>query len=168
MDTDEYVIVGCLGSSHGIKGWSKIQSFTDPAENIIQYKTLYFLVDDEWQELAIEQRKCHGKHVLLKLKESDTPEQARTYTGIKIAIKKDQLLPLQQGTYYWADLEGCSVYTINGQSLGIVDHLLGTGANDILVIKGDRERLVPFVQDKFVTEVDIANKKIVVDWDPEF
>ena len=58
--------------------------------------------------------------------------------------------------------------TIEGRELGTVSHLFATGANDVLVVKGERERLIPFVRDGVVREIDLAAGAIVVDWDPEF
>lgn len=168
LDVSDYLIVGSLGSSFGIKGWSKVQSFTEPEENILTYKKLYFLINGKWQTTTIEESKCHGTHILMKLQGCDNPEMAKTYTGTKIAITRDQLVSPKKDEYYWVDLEGCEVFTTKGYLLGRVDYLLDTGANDILVIQGERERLVPFILHRYVTDVDIKNKKITVDWDPEF
>jgi len=72
------------------------------------------------------------------------------------------------GEYYWADLVGLKVVTTEGVELGQVEHMMATGANDVMVVKGERERLLPFLPGRFVNEVDLAGGRIVVDWDPDF
>jgi len=89
------------------------------------------------------------------------------YRGLKTG-KQDQLPETVENEYYWSDLEGLDVHTTKGEVLGRVERLMETGANDVLVIRGDRERLVPFVQGQYVIRVDLEAGLIVVDWDPEF
>ncbi|MFZ2236392.1 MAG: ribosome maturation factor RimM, partial [Dokdonella sp.] len=73
------------------------------------------------------------------------------------------------GQYYWIDLEGLEVVNIEGVALGRVSHLVATGANDVMVARqGDRERLIPFIDDDFVKSVDFEAQRITVDWDPDF
>ena len=88
--------------------------------------------------------------------------------GSEIGIRRDQLPAPEPGEYYWSDLQGLEVVTEKGESLGRVDHLIETGANDVLVVKGDRERLIPFVMQQVVTRVDLDAGTIQVDWDKDF
>ena len=88
--------------------------------------------------------------------------------GYEIGIRPDQLPLTASGEYYWRDLQGMKVVTANGELLGTVDHLIETGANDVLVVDGDRERLIPFVLDKVVMSVDLDKAEIQVDWDKDF
>ena len=87
---------------------------------------------------------------------------------MNIAIRQEQLPELPQGEYYWSDLEGLKVVTTDGIELGVVSNLIETGANDVLVVKGDKERLIPYIRPDVVTELDIENGIIRVEWDPEF
>ena len=73
--------------------------------------------------------------------------------GADIGIHRTQLPALKRGEYYWADLEGLRVVCLDGTELGTVSYLLETGANDVLVLQGDRERLIPYVAD-VIREVD--------------
>ena len=75
---------------------------------------------------------------------------------------------MSDGRYYWADLVGLEVLTESGQSLGQVHGLLETGANDVLDVRGDRDRLIPFVQGQYVKKVCLDSGRLVVDWDPDF
>ena len=110
----------------------------------------------------------HGKGVVARLVGCDDRDQAQSLMGYEIGVYRDQLPETEPGEYYWNDLKGLKVVTLQGESLGIVDHLIETGANDVLVVKGERERLIPFVQDQVVTKVDLDNGEIQVDWDKDF
>ena len=88
--------------------------------------------------------------------------------GQQVFVGRDQLPATVEGEYYWSDLEGLEVHTTNGDVLGRVERLMETGANDVLVIRGQREHLVPFIQGQYVTRVDLEGGVIEVDWDPEF
>ena len=95
-------------------------------------------------------------------------EQARTMVGQQIFVRREQMPPVAEDEYYWSDLEGLDVHTTKGVLLGKVERLMDTGANDVLVIRGQRQHLVPFVQGQYVTRVDLEGGLIEVDWDPEF
>ena len=75
--------------------------------------------------------------------------------------------PSKPGEYYWVDLEGLKVATVDGVELGTISHLFNNGANDVIAIKGERERYLPYTPD-VVREVDLDGGRMVVDWDPEF
>jgi 16S rRNA processing protein RimM len=109
-----------------------------------------------------------GKGVVARLAECDNRDQAYALMGSEIAVRRDQLPATAPGEYYWSELQGLDVVNTDGESLGTVDHLLETGANDVLVVKGDRERLIPFVMDEVVIAVDREQGRIRVDWDKDF
>jgi 16S rRNA processing protein RimM len=75
---------------------------------------------------------------------------------------------LEQGEYYWADLIGLEVESLESEPLGTVESMMETGASDVMVLHGDRQRLIPFVLDEIVREIDLPNKRIVVDWKPDY
>ena len=95
-------------------------------------------------------------------------DAAESWVGAQIWVERSALPKLPQGEYYWADLEGLSVETVEGVVLGVVSHLFATGANDVVAVKGERERLIPFVQPDVIRSIDLAQERMVVDWDPEF
>ncbi len=88
--------------------------------------------------------------------------------GTEVYVARSALPPPKPDEYYWVDLEGLQVRTVEGVELGRASHLFSTGSNDVLVVQGDRERMIPFVQPEFVVSVDFEANLIVVDWDPEF
>jgi 16S rRNA processing protein RimM len=104
-----------------------------------------------------------------KLADCNDRDAAERLRGLEIAVRRDQFSDyLAEGEYYWTDLEGMSVVTVDGQALGTVAHLFETGSNDVMVVRGDRERLIPYIWDQVVTEVDLVARQIRVNWDPEF
>ncbi len=111
--------------------------------------------------------KTHGKGVIAQFDSVADRDTAAQLVGLEIVIKPEQLPPVKQGEYYWSDLVGLEVVTVDGQELGKVDHLIETGANDVLVVKGDRERLLPYT-DECVVKISLKSGVIRVDWDPDF
>lgn len=162
------VTLGRVAGVYGVQGWLKIHSHTEPRENIIAFERWVLRLHDEEREVLVEDGRLQGKNVIAKLAEVDDRDQARALIGAAIAVHRDALPTLEAGEFYWADLKGLEVRTLAGQSMGRVDHLLETGAHDVLVIESDPQRLIPFVLDKTVREVDLEAGVIVVDWDPEY
>ncbi|KPJ67386.1 MAG: hypothetical protein AMJ43_03755 [Coxiella sp. DG_40] len=158
------IIIGRFGSTYGIKGWIKIISFTDPKVKILQYQPWWIKKNQQWQQIDIEDSKCHGKNIIVKLHDIDNCDQAKTYTNIDINIQHDQLPKLPKDEYYWSDLEGLTVLDKSGKKLGIVDHLIETGSNDVLVIKNGKQHLIPYI-DNVIIKVDLKKKIIKVDWE---
>ena len=169
MSDDRYLILGRVSGVYGVKGWLKIYSETDPVQNIASYKPWYIEKDNQWFEFMPLQGRKHGKGVIAQLEGCDDRDEAAKFKGCKIAIKREQL-PQTAGEdeYYWTDLEGLRVENLDGVELGVVSHLFETGSNDVIVIKGDRERLIPSLKDQVVHKIDLDNGLIIVDWDPEF
>lgn len=162
------VVLGRVSGLFGVRGWVKVYSHTEPRENIAGYRDWYLQCDGDWQPARVEQGRRHGKGVVVKLVGIEDRDQAAALIDCDIAIDRDQLPPLPPGEYYWADLEGLRVVTLEGTELGRVSHLFATGANDVMVVRGERERLLPFVQPDIIRRVDPEQGLIEVDWDPEF
>jgi len=169
--SSQLVIIGKISSAYGIKGWVNISSYTQPVTNILNYQPWYLQSRDKSQSLQavrITQGRLHGKHVVAQIEGISDRNQAELMRGLDIAIKRDQLPEPEPGEYYWVDLEGLTVVTVEGIELGTVHALLETGANDVLVVSGDKERLIPYVLDEVIQQIDLDQRKIIVNWDPEF
>ena len=170
----DWVVVGKFMSPFGVKGWLKLYSHTQPIENIAEYNPLWMKKGGSWQPVELEHVQRHGKGLVAKVKGCDNRDQAPAYIGCELAIKREQLPALEPGDYYWSQLEGLQVITTAGEILGKVDHLMETGSNDVLVVQPtqdsiDREeRLIPYLWQDVVTEVDLAGGKMTVDWDKDF
>lgn len=162
------IVVGRISGIYGVHGWVKIFSYTTPRENILSYIPWQVCIDNEWKTVDIVEGQAHGKGVIAHIHGFDDRDSVRALIDADIAVYRNQLPVAAQGEYYWADLVGMSVVTIDGIGLGKVDHLMETGANDVLVVKDDRDRLIPFVLDDVVVGIDTENRTIKVDWDPDF
>lgn len=168
LSADELIPLGKISGVFGVKGWVKVHSHTDPREKIVEYGSWLIKHQGQWREVKLQGGKRQGKTVVVKLSGLDDRDEAMLYHGDEIAIRHNQLDQLQAGEFYWRQLQGLNVVTTDGVELGTVHHLLETGANDVLVVHGDRERLIPFTIGHAVTEVDLSAGSITVDWDPEF
>jgi 16S rRNA processing protein RimM len=162
------VIVGRINGIFGVKGWVKVLSFTAPRTNILSYSPWQIYINGEWQTIKVIAGRAHGKGIIAHLEGYDDRDSARRLIGYDISVNRRQLPAPGQGEYYWADLVGMGVVTVDGVYLGNVDHLMNTGANDVLVVTGERERLVPFIPDEVVIRVDTQSRTIVVAWNPEY
>lgn len=165
----EFIDVGEVTGVFGVKGWIKVFSFTQPRENILDYSPWFLQKGKEIKEVKVVDGRRQGKLVIALLENVNDCDTAAMLAGWKILIDKGQLPEAQDGEYYWADLVGLRVENDQGIALGVVDHLLETGANDVLVVKdGKTERLIPFLQQHTVLNIDLEQRLMIVDWDPDF
>lgn len=162
------VLMGEIAGVFGVRGWVKVHSFTQPVENILQYLPWQLHLNGQWRTVEIAESKVQGQGVVVRLAQCDDRDIAMRYVKAPIAVQRHQLPAAPTGEYYWADLLGMQVVTVQGMALGTVHHLFETGANDVVVVRGERERWIPYLRDYVVKEVDVAQRRIVVDWDPEF
>lgn len=174
MNKPDVTVLGKITSVYGIKGWVKIYSHTDPMENIMTYSPWQLKLNGQWKTVKLESSKKHGKGLIAKLEGVNDRDVARQYCGVDIAVDSSLLPSLDEGEYYWSQLEKLSVYTLTGELLGRVSHLLETGSNDVLVVRGNadsidrRERMIPYLPDQVIKEINLESGTMRVDWDPEF
>lgn len=164
---DETICVGHITGAQGIKGWVRVFSNTSPRENIVNYSPWLVETDNQLQAIEIEGR-LQGRNVVARLTGIEDRDQANELIGSKIYILPEQLPKLDEGEYYWSQLIGLKVESLQADALGTIEAMMETGANDVMVVNGDRERLIPFVMDEVVTEIDLINRRVVVDWQPDF
>lgn len=176
-DSLDLVNVGRVTAVFGIKGWVKIHSYTQPQENLFDYYPWWLKTKHGVKKVEIDEARPHGDAFVAHFVGVDDRDLATEYTAADIAIERRLLPKLDAGEYYWSQLEGLAVYTQVADKqarLGVVSKLFETGANDVLVVAADaesidqRERLIPYVPEQFVLSVDLAEGKMLVDWDPEF
>lgn len=158
-------MLGRVSGLFGVQGWVKVFSFTRPREAILNYDRWFLSQDGKWQPAKVAEGKPHSKTVIVRLDGIHDRDQAAALIGKDIAISRDDLPKTGVGSYYWADLEGMQVLHRDGTELGEVAYLMETGANDVLVTKGERERLIPFIADQVILDVDFAKGIITVDWE---
>jgi len=140
-------------------------SYTEPREALLQYKGLLLGRNGDWQSVKVAEGQRHGKSVILRLEGHDDRDQAAALIGTEIGADRNELPEPEDGHYYWSDLKGLTVVHRDGTELGKVKEVLETGAHDVMVVQGEQERLVPFVMDEVVLDVDLAQKVINVDWE---
>lgn len=163
-----WVELGKVTGTYGVRGWVKIFSYTEHRQGILDYNPWHLLHKGQTTTWEVIEGKAHGKGMIARLHGIEDRDQATELIGSVIRIRRDQLPPAREGEYYWSDLIGLQVTTTQGEDLGRIDRMLETGAHDVMVIQGDRERLIPFVQGRYVRDIDLDQGRMVVDWDPEF
>jgi 16S rRNA processing protein RimM len=168
MQQRDLVILGRIVGLYGVKGWLRVHSYTQPLQNILKYQPWQIQSGESWQSCRLETGKLQGKGLVIKLAEVDDRDAAAVFLQRDIAVARTQLPKLEPETFYWTDLEGLRVMTKAGQELGRLDHLFETGANDVMVVKGERERLIPWIRDQVVLQVNLDDGFIEVDWDVHF
>ncbi|MBD3898488.1 ribosome maturation factor RimM [Halomonas sp. ML-15] len=173
-DDQHHVVLGKLTSPYGVKGWLKVYSYTSPMDGILDYPEWQLRLDGKIVTRRVSQGRRQGKGLVACLEGMTSRESAEQWAGAEILLPKDALPRLAPGEYYWHQLEGLRVVTREDVDLGRVSYLFETGANDVLVVRGDakalddKERLLPFLPDQVVLEVDLDAETMTVDWDPDF
>ncbi len=160
------VPLGFISGVHGVKGWVKVHSWTKPREAILGYQP--WLLGNDQKPVRIKQGRGQGKTVIALLPGVKDREQARELVGSNIAVFRNQLPEPEGDAYYWADLLGLAVTTKEGVELGHIVKMMETGAHDVMVVRGDRERLIPFVPGQYVISVDLEAGRLVADWEVDF
>ena len=169
----ELMVVGKITGCHGIKGWVKIHSFTQPQENFLGFGNWLLKRREGLEPIEFDAGRVQGKGLVAHIKGVDDRTPAEAYRGLEVAVPADSLPLLAEGDFYWRQLQGMQVWCTEGDSrvlLGTVDHLIETGANDVLVVKASqdsvdkRERLIPYLPGDVVTRVDLETATIEVDW----
>jgi len=160
-DTERRVVLGTIAGVYGVKGWIRVRSATEPRERMLGRR-------GDWRERALEEGRGHGGGVIAKLAGVDDRDAAAALVGAEIAVPRSRLPAGAPDEYYWVDLVGLEVVTEQGVALGRIEGLLATGANDVLVVRNGRERLIPFLRDSVIRSVDVEKGVLRVDWDPDF
>lgn len=151
-----------------MRGWVKVYAETRDRSEILEFKRWYLRRPDGWQALKVITGRAQSKGIIAQLEGIVHCDQARLLVGTEIAVRRADLPPAEPGTYYWDDLVGLKVVNLEGIEFGTVSHLFETGgANDVVVVQGERERLIPYTKDA-VKKVDLKTRVMHVDWDADF
>jgi 16S rRNA processing protein RimM len=162
------ITVGRICGLFGVKGWVKVFSYTEPRENICRYSPWHLLGAQGDRSIEVSDGRLQGQAVVVKLEGVDDRDAAGALQGLDIEVDWAQLNALPPGEYYWEQLCGLEVFDTRGRPLGRIDHLLRTGAHDVLVVEGERQRLIPFVQGAIVKRIDLDPGTMLVEWAPEY
>ncbi len=161
------IVLGRIAGAFGVRGEIKLESWTDPPVAIFRYQPWTLVRGESESKLAGVRGRAHGKSLVANVPGIADRDAAQALAGFEIAVPRSVLPPPKAGEYYWVDLEGLAVVNAEGVAFGAVDHLFDTGANPVLVVRGERERLIPFVH-PHLQSVDFDAQRIVVDWDADF
>jgi len=179
--TDRRVVLGKITSAHGVKGWVKVYSWTNPMTNIFIYPEWWLCFsgsDKGTVKVKVEETCQQGQGLAVRFEGFHDRDTAKQYVNAEVFVNANVLPELKQDEYYWYQLEGLTVFAQNEQhkpvNIGKVHHLIDTGANDVMVVRStnesidDRERLIPWIEEQVVLSVELANKTLRVEWDPDF
>ncbi|MDN5782182.1 MAG: ribosome maturation factor RimM [Luteimonas sp.] len=163
------ILLGRVHGAFGVRGEIKLESFTDPANAILRYQP-WILRDAQGREreLVGALGRLTAKGIVATFPDVTDRDAAEALRGSEVWVARAALPPPKPGEYYWVDLEGLRVVNREGVDFGRVSHLFSTGANDVLVAEGDRERMIPFLQPDYIVAIDFDAGLVTVDWDPEF
>ena len=170
---EETLVVGKITGCYGLKGWVKIHPYTEAPENFIRFGAWQLLRRGVFQPIEFDVLKLQGRGLVAHIAGVDDRTLAESYRGLELAVPASVLPPLQEGDYYWRDLQGLQVWCQHGGDrvlLGVVGYLIETGANDVLVVKAcegsidTQERLIPYLPGDSVKRIDLEEAIIEVDW----
>jgi 16S rRNA processing protein RimM len=163
----DWIVMGRIAAPFGIKGWVKVQPFSDDPGTLMDFESWRVGRDTEQALYTVETIQEHSNALVAKLEGIDDRDAAYALRGQEISVERSKLPPPEENEYYWSDLIGLTAVNREGVELGKVDSLMETGAQDVLVIKGKREHLIPFIA-QFVGKVDVAGGLIEVDWGEDY
>lgn len=193
----EYCTVASIGATYGVEGWVRLTIRCESRERFLQFNTLYIYTPPrnkalprnkqeqpgrypasqslgQWYPFEFEEIKEHGRGLIAKISGCTVKEQAAQFTGKDIGILQSELPELEVGDYYWSDLIGMLVYSDSDELLGVVESLMETGSNDVLVVRptadslDQDERLIPYLLGSVVKNIDQGKNHILVEWDSQF
>ena len=166
MSYDNHIIVGKILTTHGIKGWFTIGSYTSNPEDIFKYN-LKVIMNNKLKKLMVTEYNLMPKKIIMKVEDVDAIESCNEYMNLDLYTLIDELPEVENNEYYWHDLIGCIVFNEDNISLGVANSLFTSGDTDILVIKNEssqKEILIPFLKSNIVSVID---GKIIVRWKSE-
>lgn len=164
---DEYVVMGRVIAPYGVRGWIKVRPLTEAVDGLLDYKYWWLGPAGNRRLYQLLDGRVHRDGLVVCVSGVASREEAAQMRGWQIAVTRAELPPAPLGQYYWSDLVGLSVVNRNGQALGEVAEIFATGANDVLVVRGERERLIPFIETVLVS-VELERSRLVVDWGVDY
>lgn len=164
-----YVELGRLGRPYGVKGWSHVESWTDPPAALLRYRHWVLKAPDGSRRPANRQGvRAQGSGIVARVDGSETPERAAALAGTVIEVARGDLPPPPPGEFYRDDLLGFSVRNLEGVALGALRAYIDMPANPVMVVvDGERERWLPLTS-QHLRRVDPAARELLVDWPEDF
>ncbi|HWS74370.1 MAG TPA: ribosome maturation factor RimM [Quisquiliibacterium sp.] len=163
----DLIAVGRVVDAYGLRGWVKVEPYNAPEESVLRSCRRWWLPDGS--SVAVERARQHGASIVCKPAGCGDREAALAFKGLELRASRSEFPAAGTDEFYWVDLVGCRVVNREGVDLGEVDSVTDHGAHAILVVRDAQavERLIPFV-DAYVGEVDLAGRRVLVDWQPDY
>ena len=168
MTQERRILLGRVLGAFGVRGELKLHSFTDPVSMALKYQPWLLVRNGVERELSGVRGRETNKGMVITIAGVDDRDAAEALADAEIWVPRSNLPKPKPGEYYWVDLEGLNVVNREGVEFGAVSYLFETGANDVMVVVGDRERLIPYIAEQFIVDVDFDARRITVDWDADF
>lgn len=165
---ENWIVIGRFGRPYGVKGFITVHSFTEPRDNVLKYESWHAFINHKWQLIKPLHAKVQSKSLIAQIEGYPDRELVARLTNIEIAVQQKQLEKLESGEYYWHQLVGMSVINKQGESFGKVTEIIPTGANDVLVVEGNKRHLIPYLPTIFILDIDPKQQIITVEWDMDF
>ena len=160
---DNYLRVGVISSTHGIRGEVKVFPTTDDVNRFNQLKDVILDTGKEYINLEVQNVKFFKNMAIVKFKGIDDINDIEKYKGKDLLVTRENAIPLEEGEYYVFDVLGSKVVTEEGTELGELKEILATGANDVYVVKTaqGKEILIPSIP-QCILDVNVEEKVVTV------
>lgn len=167
-NSERRILVARVVGAFGVRGEVKLQSFTDPLKQVLKYQPWILVHNGQEKEITEVRARETNKGLTVFFPDIDDRDVAEALTGAEVWVPRSRLPAPKNGEYYWIDLEGMQVNNLEGVDFGKVSHLFNNGANDVMFVQGERVRLLPFVMDDYIKNIDFDAQTILVDWEADF
>jgi 16S rRNA processing protein RimM len=160
--------MGRVLGAYGVRGWVRVEPFTEQPDGLGRYPSWWLKVGDEWREMTVAEFERHGRQLVARLGACATRDEAARYRGCEVGVPREALPELKDGEVYQADLIGMKVVNRSGAELGLLEGMLDNGAHQVMRVRHEGgERLVPFLG-HVVERVDLEARVVRVDWEVDW
>jgi 16S rRNA processing protein RimM len=159
--------MGWIVAPFGVKGWVKLKVFTEAPDGLLNYPAWWLGTANGWQKYEVTEAEFHAKGLVVRLEGVFDRTGAEALSGMNVGVPREAFPEPEADEFYWSDLIGLDVVNRQDEPLGKIEGLLETGANDVLVVQGERERLIPYVASTIVA-VDLQSRRVIVDWHSDY
>ena len=166
-DASKLIAMGRVVGAFGVQGWIKVKPYTERRDGLFGYARWVIATADGWREMAVEEFELHAKGPVARLAGCADRAAAQKLRGCEIAVPREALGEAEEGALFQVDLEGFEVRAQDGRALGTVDGFIDTASASVMVVKGEIERLIPFIA-QYVTSVEREARRITVDWKADY
>jgi 16S rRNA processing protein RimM len=162
-DEPDFIVIGLLRRAHGVRGEVSVRPVSDHPERFDRLDRVLVRHHGETREVVVRGVRGKGRSIILKIDGVDDRTSAQALAGAEIGVKRSDVWPVPEGTYYIFDLVGCRVVGDGGRQIGVIDDVWKMPANDVLAVRsGSREILVPAVK-SVIKKIDLERKIVTIE-----